>query len=79
MMRDSDLKAHALRLWANFIETGNVTLSAGDVAARNASVSPNARSPLHKLDGDQQQLVMHLRSLASAEVARNSPSGRCET
>lgn len=34
---DSELRSMALQMWANHIETGNVTLSATDLSARNAS------------------------------------------
>jgi hypothetical protein len=59
---DADLKATALDMWANHIETGNVVLSAADAA----SMKKKARD----LDPDQRKLVERLRSLVSRE--RNS-------
>lgn len=57
MMNDQELISHALHTWANYIETGHVTLSAND--AVNHEIKPRP------LDKDQTIIVQRIRKLAS--------------
>jgi len=61
---DAELKARALDLWANHIETGDLTLSATDARERNTP------ERLRTLDEGQQRRVERLRRLAREELAR---------
>ena len=63
---DQELKAHALLLWANHIETGDVTLSANDVIAQNRPRTAGGPS-VRALTDDQRRLVQRLRDLARSE------------
>lgn len=54
---DEHLVRNALQMWANYIETGNVNLSAKDAQA--------ARKPFRALGVDQMKLVIRLRELAA--------------
>lgn len=54
---DSEKISRALLVWANHIETGNVSLSAGDMT--NMGQKPKA------INEDQVSLVAELRELAS--------------
>jgi hypothetical protein len=65
---DSDLKAHALRMWGNYIETGDVLLSAQDAHGRNRSLPPRAQIKIQPLSTDQTKLVARLRQLAAQEL-----------
>lgn len=53
---DESLIRNALTMWANYIETGNVVLSAKD--------AQQARKPFKALDHQQMKLVIRLRELA---------------
>lgn len=56
MQTDKELITHALNMWANHIETGNVSLNAGD--------ADNRKMKVKALDDDQKALVLRLRKLA---------------
>ena len=55
-MTDEELIAHALDMWANYVETSNVSLSANDAAEQKAK--------FNALSLDQMKLVIRLRELA---------------
>ena len=59
MKTDADLICNALHLWANYIETRNVLLSAQDAQAQN--------KPFKALSTDQMKLVVRLRELAEKQ------------
>lgn len=59
IMSDSELIQHALYMWANYIETGDVVLSATD--ADTIGQAPKA------LDTHQMKMVIRLRELASKQ------------
>lgn len=61
-MPDAEVQAHALHMWANYIETRNVILSAADL--RNMG-----HAPPRELDESQHAFVERLRKMAS-EVMR---------
>ncbi len=65
---DHELKYRALSMWANWIETGNVVLSAGDVAQIVPSERRQHRAELKVLSPDQVQFVARLRALANEEL-----------
>lgn len=54
---DENLIHTALQMWANYIETGNVALTAKD--------AQNASKPFKALDLHQMKLVIRLRELAA--------------
>ena len=60
--KDYQIKFYALNMWANYIETGDVTLSAKD--AINCGL-PNKIQPLEL---EQQKLIIRLRELANKEM-----------
>ncbi len=74
-MADEELISHALTLWANHIETGQVTLSANDVAEQNRSMPAMHRRKLPVLHPDQAALVNRLRGLA-VDQGRETQAGR---
>jgi hypothetical protein len=53
---DGQLSAHALRMWANHVETGDCNLSESDLCAM--------RKPLKYITGEQRNFVERLRRLA---------------
>lgn len=53
---DDSLIRNALHMWANYIETGNIALSAKD--------AQQANKPFKALDLPQMKLVVRLRELA---------------
>jgi hypothetical protein len=55
---DQELIARALNLWGNWIETGNIILSAEDAQQRKLK--------FNALSVDQMKLVVRLRELATA-------------
>jgi len=59
-MSSNELKAHALNMWANYIETSNPNFSASDAAARKIHYNP--------LSKDSMELVVKLRNLADATM-----------
>lgn len=62
--------ATALGQWANYIETGHVTLSAADlIARRDPKRWPNV------LDEHQQHKVLRLRALANRVLKTHSDAG----
>lgn len=65
-MSDSELRAHSLLLWANHIETGDVSLSGGDLHAMGRT------KQLKRLTEDQQALVIRLRALSRVERQRQA-------
>ena len=70
-MSDSDnqVKFRALNMWANYIETGDVTMSAAD--AINMKQSLNNMNPIMKLKPlnlEQQKFVIRLREMAIKEI-----------
>jgi hypothetical protein len=58
-LSDSDVRAFALEMWANYIETGNRAMSARDVRGRGGALVP--------LETSQSAFVLRLRALAVAE------------
>jgi len=61
---DSELKFRALNMWANFVETGDVILSAKDAIQQGKM--PRA------LELNQQKLVIRIRELAVKELTNPS-------
>lgn len=57
---DGDLRAQALNMWANYIETSNPILSARDATEQ--------KLPFKALDDSQKRLVLRLRKLAINEL-----------
>jgi hypothetical protein len=55
-MTDNELIAHALSMWANYIETRDVTLCAQDLQ--------NMKKPVKALDEAQMESVLRLRKLS---------------
>lgn len=55
---DAELTATALDMWANWIETGNVTLAADD------AIACGSRAMVKLLTPEQRALVMRLRTLS---------------
>jgi hypothetical protein len=74
--KDSDCVAYALNLWANFIETGDLTLTHDDVVGHLKALESNDQTfscrherqtlfgKLKVLTGDQKAFVARLRELA---------------
>lgn len=54
--REFEMAAQALSFWANWIETGNITMSAKDAEA--------AKKPFKALDTHQMEKVLELRGLS---------------
>ncbi len=54
---DRQIIAYALDLWANFIQTGELTMSAQD--------AERAGEPIKALSTDQMKMVIRLRDLAA--------------
>lgn len=71
-LTDAELRAQALLNWANYIETGQVTLSAEDVAEQNRHRSPKDQLKPRELDSGQVALVQRLRGLAEDQLRANS-------
>ena len=63
---DKYIKYYALTHWANFIETGDVSVSAEHAARMND------HEKIKPLNRDQHALVVRLRDMANREV--NSPA-----
>ena len=59
-MPENEVIARALHMWANYIETGTVIMSAADAI--------NQKKPLHPLTLDQQKFVIRLRDMAIGEL-----------
>jgi len=59
--KDSDLRAFALTVWANHIETGDTVLSSLD------AMNCGAVKKIRVLSVSQMELVARLRRLAAAE------------
>ena len=57
LVSDESLIHNALQRWANYIETGTVTLTAKD--------AQQAKRPFKALDHQQMKLVVRLRDLAA--------------
>lgn len=64
-LSDQDVIAHSLRMWANYVETGNVAMSASDAA--NVGKSPQ------RLSEGQVAFVGRLRRLANEAQAGRLP------
>ena len=60
--KDNQIISYALNLWANWIETGDVTISASDSISMNTL--PKA------LTLEQQKFVVRLRELAQKELTK---------
>lgn len=58
---DAELEQRALQMWANYIETGHVTLSANDMLQQNRG------KELKPLQPSQQALIERLRKLAQTK------------
>lgn len=63
--KDSELVFYALGYWANYVETGEITLSAQD--------AQNAKRPFKALSQDQMVMVLRLRNLAQAHLTGKAP------
>jgi hypothetical protein len=63
--KDSELLFYALHNWANYVETGEVTMSAKD--------AQNAKHPFNALSREQMAMVLRLRDLADAHLAGKAP------
>lgn len=75
-LTDAELHARALLNWANYIETGRVTLSAEDVAQQNRHRAPKDQLKARELDSGQVALVQRLRVLAEDQLRiSNRPPG----
>ena len=71
--KDSDCIAYALRMWANYIETGDPVSSSSDVIGRIKSLKDSAwnireksdlTDSLKELSEEQKAFVVRLRALA---------------
>jgi len=64
MINESDnrLIYYALGYWANWIETGNITMSAAD------AINCGERNKLQSLTLEQQKFVTRLRDLAAKQI-----------
>lgn len=76
-MSDASIMAQALNMWANYVETGTVTLSAKEAQeryerAKNDRFRRADIAPPRALDEDQMRLVMRLRNLAVAQLKADS-------
>lgn len=60
--KDNQIKYHSLNLWANYIETGDVNMSAND------AIKTNNRQCIQPLELEQQKFVIRLRDLANKEL-----------
>lgn len=69
-MTDVELLAHSLLIWANHIETGNVTLSANDVLGMGKNAPNGAK--VNQLNEGQRDLVKRLRDLNKAVLKDGS-------
>jgi hypothetical protein len=63
--KDSQLEFFALSNWANYIETGDVAMSAQD--------AQNCKRPFNALSQDQMTFVLRLRGLATAHLTGKAP------
>lgn len=63
--KDSQLEFYALSNWANYIETGDVCMSAQD--------AQNCKRPFKALGMDQMAFVLRLRNLATAHLTGKAP------
>ncbi len=64
---DEELIQHSLNLWANYLETGDVTLSQRD------AVNMGKPDLINSLTLEQQSLVLRLRQLSLKHL--NKPKG----
>ncbi len=60
--KDKYVKSHALSMWANYIETGDVCLSTCD------AINSDRRDSIKALSLEQQEFVVRLRKLANKEL-----------
>jgi len=60
--KDKHVRSYALNMWANHIETGDVTLSARD------AISMGEQDLLNALTPEQQKFVVRLRDMAEKEL-----------
>lgn len=65
MEADEQKISHALSMWANHIETGDICVSAEDAIKRGMKTKP--------LRGDQMRFVLRLRELARAALQGKLP------
>jgi hypothetical protein len=70
--RDAEIVSCALTMWANYIETGHVTLSSQD--AQNCGYKDEIRT----LDDNQMRFVLRLRKMSTKKWEQES-STRKET
>jgi hypothetical protein len=64
--KDNQIKAHALLMWANYIETGNVAMSAAD------AINCGRSNEIETLTRYQHEFVQRLRTLATKELENRS-------
>lgn len=72
-MTDKELISRAISMWANYIETGTVTLSAADANQRNEFSGPRDKIKINALTADQVELVERIKKL-SINVLREESS-----
>lgn len=60
--KDNHVKYHALNMWANYIETTDVNMSAKD------AIGMNKHHYIQPLELEQQKFVIRLRELATEEL-----------
>lgn len=65
-MTDSEIVAHSLEMWANYIETGKPALSAQD------AIRSRQLTLLRPLDEAQRRLVARIRDLAADTLRAQS-------
>lgn len=62
--KDSEIKTFALNMWANYIETSDIHLSAVDAKQMKQS--------FNSLTTEQMEFVVRLRKLAAKELEENN-------
>lgn len=70
---DHQIKAQALRVWANCIETGTPSMSVADLKARMAA-DPKYKAEVSVLTSEQINLVSRIRLLAAQEITEDGRS-----
>lgn len=72
-MTDAEMMAHSLLIWANYIETSNVSLSANDVLGMANNAPPSAK--INQLNQGQRDMVKRLRDLNKLVLKTSSVMG----
>ena len=63
--KDNQIISYALNMWANYIETGDVTISASD------AIHFKQNEKVQSLTIDQQKFCIRLRDLAMEQLIKN--------